>query len=161
MAMSMSIGPLLRDNWKRLSTKPLGKWIFSRLVGFMAPFSGSIGAKVEVLQPGHGVVTLQECRKVRNHLKSVHAIALMNLAELVTGLTLMNSLKDNSRGILTAIQMQYHKKARGFLTAECYCEVPEDNMEKEIILSGEIKDLAGDVVATATATWLIGPEKKS
>ena len=130
------------------------------MVGLIAPFSGSIGARVEVLQPGHGVVTLQDRRKVRNHLKSVHAIALVNLAELVTGLTLMNSLKDNTRGILTAIHMQYHKKARGLLTAECFCDIPDDNAEKEIILSGEIRDQAGEVVATATATWLIGPEKK-
>jgi acyl-coenzyme A thioesterase PaaI-like protein len=136
----------------------MGKWVFSRMVGLIAPFSGSIGAKVEMLQPGHGVVTLKDRRKVRNHLKSVHAIALVNLAELVTGLTLMNSLKDDTRGILTAIQMQYHKKARGLLTAECFCDVPDGNAEKEIVLCGEIKDETGEVVATATATWLIGPE---
>lgn len=155
--MSSSIGPVLRKNWNVLSPLPLGKWLFSRLVGYMTPYSGSIGAKVELLKPGHGVITLRDKRKVRNHLNSVHAMALMNLAELVTGLTLMNSLKDNTRGILTAMQMQYHKKARGLLTAHCFCEIPEDNAEKEIILSGEIKNEAGEIVATARASWLIGP----
>lgn len=157
--MSSSIGPGLRRNWNLLSTKPMGKWLFSRMVGYMTPYSGTIGAKVEQLEPGHGVITLRDRRKVRNHLQSVHAMALINLAELVTGLTLMNSLKDNTRGILTAIQMQYHKKARGLLTAECICEIPEDNSEKEITISGEIKNEAGEVVASASANWLIGPER--
>lgn len=158
--MSSSIGPTLRKNWALLSPLPFGKWLFSRLVGYMTPYSGSIGAKVERLQPGHGVITLRERRKVSNHLKSVHAMALINLGELVTGLTLMNSLPDDTRGILTAIQMQYHKKARGLLTSECHCEIPQDNAEQEIILSGEIKNEAGEVVATAQASWLIGPEDR-
>lgn len=158
--MSSSIGPTLRNNWKLLAPMPFGKWMFSRLVGFMTPYSGTIGAKVELLQPGHGVISLRERRKVSNHLKSVHAMALMNLGELVTGLTLMNSLPNDTRGILTAIQMRYHKKARGLLSAECFCEIPEDNTEREMSLSGEIKNEAGELVASAQASWLIGPENR-
>ena len=131
------------------------------MVGFIAPYSGSIGAIVQQLEPGHGIVTLQERRKVQNHLKSVHAIALVNLAELVTGLTLMNSLPDNARGILTGIEMKYLKKSRGLLTAECFCKVPETNDEQEISVTGEIKNEAGEVVAIGTASWLIGPETNS
>jgi acyl-coenzyme A thioesterase PaaI-like protein len=93
-------------------------------------------------------------------LRSVHAIALANLSEMVTGLTLLNSLPDDTRGILTSMQIHYHKKARGLLTAECVCDIPENNAEREMQVSGEIKDEAGEVVATATATWRIGPEKK-
>ncbi len=157
--MSQSIGPRLRANWTRLSGLPFGKWLFSRMVGFMAPYSGSIGAIVEHLAPGHGVVLLHERRRVRNHLKSVHAIALINLAELVTGLTLMSSLPDGMRGILVGIEMRYVKKARGVLRAECQCETLKLSGELEIQVQGEIRDSAGDVVAVGVATWLIGPEK--
>ena len=159
--MVQSIGPYLRENWKRFSNKPGGKWLFSRIIGFTVPYTGSIAANVVLLEPGHGIVTLKERRKVSNHLRSVHAIALSNLAEMVTGLTLLNSLPDDTRGILTSIQIQYHKKARGVLTAECVCEIPDTNEEREIQLSGEIKDEANEVVASATATWRIGPEKKA
>lgn len=157
--MSQSIGPLLRKYWKLLSGKPFGKWVFSRAVGFMAPYSGTISAKVMHLEPGSGVVELKEHRKISNHLKSVHAIALVNLAEMVTGLTLMNSLPDSTRGILTGIQMHYHKKARGLLTAKCLCEIPQTNEQKELMISGEIINEQGEVVATAVANWMIGPEK--
>ena len=157
--MSQSIGPTLRKYWGFFSAKPFGKWLFSRAVGFIAPYSGSISALVIHLEPGSGEIRLNEHRKVRNHLNSVHAIALVNLAEMVTGLTLMNSLPDNTRGILTGIQIQYVKKARGILTAKCICEIPLTNEEKEMEIIGEIKNEQGDVVATAIANWLIGPEK--
>jgi len=157
--MSPSIGPTLRKYWSFLSGKPLGKWFFSRAVGFIAPYSGSISALVVHLEPGSGEVRLNEHRKVRNHLNSVHAIALVNLAEMVTGLTLMNSLPDKARGILKGIQIQYVKKARGVLTARCVCDIPLSNEEKELEITGEIKNEQGDVVAIAVATWLIGPDK--
>jgi len=157
--MSQSIGPRLRANWARLSGLPFGKWLFSRMVGYLAPYSGSIGAIVDELAPGHGVVLLRERRRVRNHLQSVHAIALINLAELVTGLTLMSSLPEGMRGILTGIEMRYVKKARGVLRAECRCEIVQASDEVEIQVQGEIRDSAGEVVAVGVATWLIGPEK--
>ena len=157
--MSKSIGPTLRHHWSLLSNKPLGKWLFSRLVGHMAPYSGTIGARVECLETGHGVVSLADRRKVRNHLGSIHAIALVNLAELVTGLTLMYSLPPYMRGILVGIEMKYLKKARGRLQAECFCEPAEAGVEQELRVSGEIRDADGDVVATAVASWLLGPEK--
>ena len=96
---------------------------------------------------------------VRNHLHSVHAMALSNLGELVTGLALMNSLPVNTRGILTGFSIDYLKKARGRLTAECRCSVPADNTGQTVTLAGEITDRAGDVVATVQARWLIGPEQ--
>jgi len=158
--MNQSIGPYLRGNWQRFSNKPGGKWLFSRIIGFTVPYTGSIAANVALLEPGHGKITLRERRKISNHLHSVHAIALANLSEMVTGLTLLNSLPDDARGILTGMQIQYHHKARGLLTAECFCEIPENNAEREIQVTGEIKNEEGEVVATATATWHIGPEKK-
>jgi len=158
--VSKSIGPQLRKYWHLLSGWPGGKWLFSQAIGFIAPYSGSISASVIELRPGFGVVQLREHRRVRNHLRSVHAIALVNLAEITTGLTLMNSLPDSTRGILTAIQMNYLKKARGLLTAKCSCEIPPDNSTREITLQGEIKNTEGEVVATASAQWLVGAESE-
>jgi acyl-coenzyme A thioesterase PaaI-like protein len=132
--------------------------LFSKALGRVVPYTGTLGARVEVLAPGQCVVSLRERRSVRNHLRSVHAMALANLGEMVTGLALMNSLPDQARGILTGFEMDYLKKARGKLIAECRCEVPPDNAEREYMLSGEIRDVAGDVIAVAQARWRVGPE---
>ncbi len=156
--MAQSIGPGLRQYWYRACSLPGGKWLFSRLLGLVVPYTGTIGATVRVLEPGHCVVVLRDRRKVRNHLHSVHAIALCNLGEMATGLALMNSLPDKTRGILTSLSIAYTKKARGLLTASCHCAVPVDNQEDEHLLSGKIRDVEGDLVAEVTARWLVGPE---
>ncbi|MDH3979962.1 MAG: DUF4442 domain-containing protein [Gammaproteobacteria bacterium] len=156
--MTRSIGPELRHHWRRFSSTAAGRWLFSKALGKVVPYTGILGARVEVLAPGQCVASLRERRGVRNHLRSVHAMALANLGEMVTGLALMNSLPERARGILTGFEMDYLKKARGRLVAECRCEVPTDNAEREYILGGEIRDAAGDVVAVARARWRIGPE---
>jgi len=157
--MSNSIGPTLRRRWRQLSALPGGHWLFSQLLGRMAPYTGSIGARVEVLKPGYCRVVLKDHRAVRNHLHSIHAIALCNLGEVATGLALMNSLPDKTRGILTGIRADYHHKARGTLHAECHCEIPSDNRELPYELVATLIDTSGETVTTVTATWLIGPEK--
>jgi acyl-coenzyme A thioesterase PaaI-like protein len=157
--MSRSIGPELRRQWRRLAGVPGGKWLFSRLLGRFVPYTGTLGACIEVLEPGHCVVRLNDRRKVRNHLKSVHAMALANLGEMATGLALMNGLPDRTRGILARFNVEYLKKARGILVAECHCEIPDSNAERELEVVCEIRDTSGDIVTVARAQWLIGPEK--
>lgn len=156
--MSHSIGPHLRRYWRVTSRLPGGKWLFSRALGRYVPYSGSIGADIRILEPGYCRATLHDRRRVRNHLHSIHAMALANLGELVTGLALMNSLPDNTRGILTGYSIDYVKKARGPLLAGCRCAVPTDNAERTVAVDGEITDSTAEVVATVQARWLIGPE---
>jgi uncharacterized protein (TIGR00369 family) len=157
MSSSQSLSEQIRRTWDRLSPLPMGKWLFSRGIGHMAPYSGTVGALVDDLQPGYARVQLRDRRKVRNHLNSVHAIALMNLGEMATGLALMSAMPEDARGILAGLSMDYHKKARGTLWAECRCEVPVTSERKEYEIVGEIKDESGELVATARARWLIGP----
>lgn len=156
--MARSIGPRLRYYWRTVSDRPGGKWLFSRVLGLIAPYTGSLGGTIQLLEPGHCVVTLPDRRRIRNHLNSVHAIALCNLGEKTTGLALMHSLPENTRGILTGISADYVKKARGLLTAECYCDIPDSNKKCEHTVKSDIRDAEGELVATVCARWLIGPE---
>ena len=149
----------IREQWEKLSSRPGGKRLFSFLLGRMVPYTGTMGAQVEEIRPGYARATLRDRRRVRNHLRSVHAIALMNLAELATGLSLNFALPADARSILKGLSIEYHKKARGTLTAEATAPVLESNEERDLEVSTEIRDEAGDVVATATARWRIGPRR--
>ena len=149
----------MRAKWQMLSSVPGGKWLFSRILGIFVPYTGTLGASISVLEPGHSRIILRDRRKVRNHLRSIHAIALCNLGEMATGLALMISLPDKTRGILTGISAEYLKKARGQLVAECFCDIPNNNDKQEVELIGEIRDREGDLVARIQARWLTGPEK--
>lgn len=155
----MSIGQSIFNNWNRLSRWPGGKWLFSRLVGRMVPYSGTIRANIRELEPGFAKVELPDHRQVRNHLGSIHAISLANLGELASGLAVMTGLPNGVRGILVGLQVEYVKKARGNLTCTSTAEKvsPVENEEHKI--EAIITDESGDTVATVCASWMLGPEK--
>jgi len=93
--------------------------------------------------------------KVRNHLNSIHAIALINLGELVTGAAVMYQVDGRGRGILKGMSMEYTKKARGTITGTCEFVVPDQAGKHDLEVDGVLTDSDGDVVATARATWRI------
>lgn len=156
-----SPGARLRGLWGRLAPLPGGKWLFSFILGWIAPYSGSIRPRIAVLEPGYARIELRDRRRVRNHLHSVHAVALVNLGELATGLAMLTGLSARTRGIVTGLSITYHKKARGLLMAECRCEVPEVTADRDYEAAATITDTTGDVVARVTARWRLGPSPKA
>ena len=141
--------------WGQLSGMPGGKRLFSFLLGRAARYTGTIGATVEHIETGKAVVTMRDRAIVRNHLKSVHAIALMNLGELATGAAVMYQVDGMGRGILKHIGMDYLKKASGTITATCEIEVPHDPGKHDLEVEGILTDANGEIVAKVRATWRI------
>ncbi len=149
---------VIREAWDRLHALPGGKRVFSQAVGTMAPYTGSIDARVLTLSHGYSKVVLKDRRKVRNHLRCVHAIALANLAEVCGNLAVAYTMPDDARFIVAGLSMDYIKKARGPITAECHCPIPEDNAKKEYAVDVVMKNQAGEIVTKCTLRTLIGPK---
>lgn len=154
-----SPGETLRKWWSRLSGLPGGKAVFAFLFARMVPYSGSVHPRIEELSPGYALVSIPDVRRNRNHLRSVHAIALMNVAEIATGMTLVPAIPSGARGILVGLSIEYVKKARGRIWAACRSTESVPLERREHVLDSVLTDASGDVVARARARWLVGEEK--
>ncbi|HUF13762.1 MAG TPA: DUF4442 domain-containing protein [Longimicrobiales bacterium] len=145
--------------WARLHRLPGGRRVFARLLGWMVPYSGSIRPDILELEPGRALVALVERRALRNHFRSVHAIALANLGELATGLAMTLALPAGVRGIPIRIEIDYVKKARGRIIAEGRATPPPVIAEAtDATATAELRDEADEIVARLTARWRLSPE---
>lgn len=158
MPSSTAKGDILLQ-WEKLSALPLGGMIFDKLIGFKVPYTGTISPHVERLGIGKATISIREHRIIRNHLNCVHAIALMNLGELAGNLAVMTAQPKGTRWIVTKMQMEYLKKARGKITAESHAPDIDWTQVGEVTGVTELKDEAGDVVARSFATIKIDPAK--
>jgi acyl-coenzyme A thioesterase PaaI-like protein len=149
---------LLRQAWDLLSGLPGGRMLFSRVIGRMAPYSGSIHPTVTVLRAGYAEVEMQDRRGLRNHLDSIHAIALANLAELAGNLALSYSLPDDARFIVSGMEIEYMKKARGRITAIGEPPIPRTSVRAQYDVPVTLRDGSGDEVARAVVHSLVGPK---
>ncbi|WP_437923822.1 hotdog fold domain-containing protein [Sorangium sp. So ce291] len=151
---------VLRDLWERLRHVPGGKRLFSATLGVMAPYTSTIRADIEVLERGRAEVTMRDRPGLRNHLRSVHAVALVNLAELTGNTALAYSLPDDARFIVAGLSIEYLKKARGTIRAVCECPVPDTSERREYQIPVSLRDATGTEVARATLRSLVGPKKQ-
>ena len=151
-----SPGARVLSLWRRCAGLPFGRALFAFLFGRTVPYSSTIGATVLELTPGHAKLALRDRRAVRNHLGSIHAVALTNLGELASGLAMMTALPAGVRGIVLRIETVYLKKARGTLLCDCKAEVPEVTGDLNHDLYAEIRDGGGDIVASVRVMWRLG-----
>jgi acyl-coenzyme A thioesterase PaaI-like protein len=99
---------------------------------------------------------------VRNHLASVHAVALVNLAEMTSGVALMTALPPGVRGIVTGLSIEYLKKARGTLVCTTTAQAPTD-VHAPIThdVQADIVNADGDLVARCLVHWRLSPPDPS
>ena len=144
--------------WNKLGANPLGRKLFNFTLSRTVPYSGSIKADVTHLKPGFVKVILKDRRKIRNHLNSIHAIALANLGELASGLAMITAVPSGTRSIVINLEIEYLKKARGNLRAEGRASPPDViNEAVDSLATADIVDEEGDLVACVTVLWRLSP----
>ncbi len=135
--------------YQRMEGIPYGKRICSRLLTFKVPYFASIRPEVKKFDVGLCEVEMKDRRAVRNHLGTVHAIAMCNICELAMGLAAESAIPADLRWIPKGMQIDYIKKARGTLLGICRID-PSTIAPGEFSVPISIKDKEGDDVARAS-----------
>ena len=153
--MSASVLPLYR----KVSAWPLGHWLFSRLVCFKAPYFAGIRPVMTLLEPNRAEAAIDHRRGVSNHLGTVHAIALCNLAEFVGGLMTDASIPSTMRWIPRGMTVEYLKKAVGRQHAVATpAFAPHESKDGyELPVEVVVTDPQGEAVFRATISMWVSP----
>lgn len=146
--------------WRRLERKPLGKALFSRAICFKAPYFATISPRFEELRPNYVRVSMKKRRSVTNHIGTVHAIAMCNLAELAAGTMTEISIPPSMRWLPKGMTVEYVKKASTGVQAIATLPEVAEGAGRDVPATVEIRDEAGEVVCRATITMWVSPRKK-
>lgn len=148
--------------WQRLSRWPAGRWLYGRLICFKAPYFATIAPRFVALEPGRCEIALRDRRRVHNHLGTVHAIALCNLAELCGGMMTDASIPAGMRWIPKGMTVEYLAKARGTLRAVATPDTPavEATAGYAWPVKISVRDGAGEEVFRARIDMWLSPRKR-
>ena len=146
--------------WRKLEGKPFGKSIFSRAICWKAPYFASIHPRFEEFRPGYARVSMKKRRAVTNHIGTVHAIAMCNLAEIAAGTMTEVSIPPTMRWLPKGMQVEYLKKAD--TDVEAVATVPEigDGPARDVPVQVDVRNRGGEVVCRAVITMWVSPRKK-
>ena len=146
--------------FQKMSALPMGRQLFSKALCFKAPYFSSIKPLMADLRPGAAEVQVKKHRAVLNHLGTVHANAMCNMAELAGGMMTDVSIPTTHRWIPKGMKVEYLKKATTDLTAKASGQLPEVWPESgEFVAHVDIQDLHGVSVARMEIAMWVSAKK--
>ncbi|ENV17784.1 hotdog fold domain-containing protein [Acinetobacter guillouiae] len=147
--------------WNRFKNKPAGKWTFSKLLCLKAPYFSSISPVFERLEANYAEIKIKKHRAVLNHIGTVHAIAMCNMAELAGGTMTDVTVPSTHRWIPKGMTVEYLKKAETDLIA--IATPVESNFQwnqgSDYLVNVEVKDTQNNLVFKAVITMWVSAKK--
>ncbi|CAJ1508368.1 hotdog fold domain-containing protein [[Mycobacterium] burgundiense] len=144
--------------WQRLERLPAGTRLFSAAAMARVPYFASVLPHVERMEPGLAQVSVPNWFFVRNHLRTVHAIASCNAAEVAMGMLMEATVPRSHRWIPKSMTVTYLAKATTSLRATARLEPPDFTAitaGAELVVPVSVTDRAGtEVVHADITTWV-------
>ncbi|GAA0816071.1 hotdog fold domain-containing protein [Colwellia asteriadis] len=97
--------------YHKLQKYPFGKKIFSIIVSRIAPYFATISPYISELSPNQCTCLIKKRKKVFNHIKTVHVIAICNGLEMAMGVMAESSIPKHLRWIPKGMTVDYTAKA--------------------------------------------------
>lgn len=148
--------------WDRLAAKPGGRQLFSAAISVKVPYFATVLPTVRELRPGRCEVTAPKWFGVYNHIRTFHAIATCNLAELAMGMLAEATVPVTHRWLPKSMTVNYVAKAETGLRAVAeLSEIPEFGDEGfDLPVPVTIYDKHDKPVTEGVITIWITPKKR-
>jgi acyl-coenzyme A thioesterase PaaI-like protein len=147
--------------YRKLAAYPMGKWLFTQVICFQAPYFSSIRPLFRVLQPGRATVFMRKRRRVQNHIGTIHALAMGNLCELAAGLVMESSLGTDTRWIPRGMNIEYLAKAHTDVEATATVAVQTWPEPTDVPVTVSVRNRRGEEVVRAVINMYVTPRPKA
>ncbi len=151
----------------KINNKPklYRNWLLNYLLGSTIKFVGTAGVKCVRLSREESVWTLKNKKKVRNHIKGIHAAAMGLLAETATGMVVGMNVPDDRIPVIKSMKVRYLKRAVGDLTAEAHLTGEQiqmiiDTEKGELTVPVKVTDSEGKEPIECEMVWAWTPKRK-
>lgn len=147
--------------WRKLATKPGGQALFSLAMCLRVPYFRTVLPAVRDIRPGRCEVAAPKWWGVHNHIRTFHAIAACNLAEIAMGMLAEATVPATHRWIPSGMAVDYLAKATTGLRA--VAELPElpsfADVGVALKVPVTVSDAHGEAVLSATITIWVTPRR--
>ena len=139
-------------------------FLLSKSFGRVVPFFGTAGIRIEELSHSQVVMTLQNRRKVQNHIHTVHAAAMTLLAESATGILMGMNVPDDKYMVIKSLHVDFRKKASGAMKAVAtltpeQVRSAQNDSEGEILVPVSVSDASGNEPVACQMLWAWKPKR--
>ena len=149
------------DLYEKAHAIPIvGDRLFSFAFSQVAPYFWTIRPRFTVIEPNHAEVVIPKRRGVKNHIGTVHAIALCNGLEAAMGVLAEASIPKDKRWIPKGMEVNYTAKATSDIT--CIAETdPEQWTSADPDLPVRVRGVRDDgtVVIEGVIRLWVTPKK--
>ena len=115
------------STYNKCAKYPFGKKIFSIIVSRVAPYFATISPKISELVPNQCTCLIKKKKKVFNHIKTVHVIAICNGLEMAMGVMAEASIPKHLRWIPKGMTVDYTAKAGSDI--RCVAKVNQEDWQ--------------------------------
>lgn len=141
----------------------LSKPLISFALGQVVPMVGAAGLCFDEVSAARVVVSLKNRRRVRNHIKGIHAGAMALLAETATGFCVGMNLPDSKLPLIKSMHIDYKRRAQGDMRAEAHLSAAQIQQimhedKGEVTVPVLITDSSGQSPIEAQMVWAWVPK---
>ena len=102
-------------------------FLLTKIFCSQVKFAGTSAIKLISVSPTKTILSLENKKKVQNHIGGIHAIAAALLAESATGIVFGMNVPDSCIPLLKSMTVHYQRRMQGNLTA--VAKLSEDDIK--------------------------------